>query len=255
MLRQRPKYDVVSKFKVFRSLYDKIFIIFSGCLWICSTLWDIYNLQRYWLDYTAELYGCFFIFYMMIFSINPKLLPLKIYKSFSLITTIKGRGTLLILISSLFLADTHAFHKFCAIILFVGGLLYFVCEILVPTTKEELEQIESYYKNNNINNINNNKKNDREVKINNINVETNKNNSIIEKSNAILNDINLNNNINKDILVEEQISNNNMINEENEPKDKSNKEESQNKNDNKDILVEEEIVRKTDNPYEIPEDF
>ena len=43
------------------------------------------------------------------------------------------------LISSLFLTDTHAFHKFCAIILFVGGLLYFVCEILVPTTKEELE--------------------------------------------------------------------------------------------------------------------
>ena len=259
MLRQRPKYDVVAKFKVFRSFYDKIFIIFSGCLWICSTLWDIYNLQRYWLDYTAELYGCFFIFYMMIFSINPKLLPLKIYKSFSLITTIKGRGTLLILISSLFLADTHAFHKFCAIILFVGGLLYFVCEILVPTTKEELEQIESYFTNNNINNntYNNKNMNDREVKINNINVETNKNNvindkSIMEKSNAILNAINLKNNLNKEI--EEQIDNN-MINEENEQKEKSNIEESQNKNNNKDILVEEEIVRKTDNPYEIPEDF
>ena len=28
-----------------------------------------------------------------------------------------------------------------------------------------------------------------------------------------------------------------------------------NNNVNKDILVEEEIVRKTDNPYEIPEDF
>ena len=254
MLRQRPKYDVVAKFKVFRSLYDKIFIIFSGCLWICSTLWDIYNLQRYWLDYTAELYGCFFIFNMMIFSINPKLLPLKIYKSFSLITTIKGRGTLLILISSLFLTDTHAFHKFCAILLFVGGLLYFVCEILVPTTKEELEQIESYYTNNNINNntYNNKNRNSREIKISNINVETNKNKSIMEKSNAILNAINLNNNLNKEI--EEQI-NNNMINEESEQKEKSNIEENQNKNNNKDILVEEEIVRKTDNPYEIPEDF
>ena len=292
MFKQRPKYNVVAKFRVFRSFYDRIFIIFAGILWIFSTLWDIYKLQRYWLDYTVEFYGCFFIFNMMIFSTNPKLIPIKIYNSFSLITTIKGRGTLLILMSSLFLTDIHAFHKFCAIILLIGGIFYFICEILVPTTREELEQIESYYKtninsdinnnsnnninksiNNNINkiniNINNNPNNNIEKKKNNNDINTNTS-SILEKSNAIFNAINLNTNlnaeigeINNDIIEEEkeqneESKNNEEIKNNEELKNNEeikNNEENQNKNDNKDILVEEEIVRKTDNPYEIPEDF
>ena len=248
MLKQRPKYDIVEKFKVFRTLYDRIFIIFAGFLWIFSTLWDIYKLQRYWLDYTAELYGCFFIFNMMIFSINPKLLPIKIYNSFSLITTIKGRGVLLILISSLFLSDNHTFHKFCAILLFIGGILYFICEILVPTTREELEQIESFYKtnnntnnnmNNNINNININIKNNQNNNNNNIQIKsnnnvTNKNNSsILEKSNAILNAINLNTNLNAEI---EEI-NNDIIEEEKEQNEESkNNEELKNNEDLKNNL-------------------
>ena len=277
MLKQKPKYDVVEKFKVFRTIYDKIFILFSGFLWIFSTLWDIYKLQRYWLDYTAELYGCFFIINMMIFSINPKLLPIKIYNSFSLITTIKGRGVLLLLISSLFLNDSHSFHKFIAILLFIGGILYFICEILVPTTREELEQIESFYKtNNNINNNNNNNININNI--NNINIKNNQNNynnrevktnnndtiknnsSILEKSNAIFNAINLNTNLNAEIgetnndIIEEEKEQNEESTRNNENNNKNN-EENQNNNDNKDILVEEEIVRKTDNPYEIPEDF
>ena len=66
----------------------------------------------------------FFIFYMMVFSINPKLLPVKIYNSFSLITTVNDRGNLLILISNFIIC----WRK-----------LYFLDEFLVPTTKEELE--------------------------------------------------------------------------------------------------------------------
>ena len=107
MLNRRQKYDVVEKFRDFRKLFDKLYIFFAGISWIISTIWDIYNLQRYWLDYMAEFYGCFFLFNMMIFSTNPRLLPVKIYNSFSLITTIRGRATLLIIISSLFLNDQH----------------------------------------------------------------------------------------------------------------------------------------------------
>ena len=49
--RNRNTYDVIEKFRRFRSIYDKVFIAFTGSLWIFSTLWDIYQLQRYWLDY------------------------------------------------------------------------------------------------------------------------------------------------------------------------------------------------------------
>ena len=120
MLNRRPKYDVVEKFRAFRNIYVKIFTLFAGTLWIFSTILDIYNLQRYWLDYTAEFYGCFFLFIMMVFSINPKLLPVKIYNSFSLITTIRGKATLLIIISSIFLKDKHNFNQFRAFLLLIG---------------------------------------------------------------------------------------------------------------------------------------
>ena len=271
MLRQRQNRDAIIKFKKFGNLYDRIFILISGSLWIISSLWDIYKLQRYRLDYTAELYGCFFIFYMMAFSINPKLLPVKIYNSFSLITTIKGRGTILLIISTLFLNDKHTFHQFCAVLLFAGGILYFIFEILVPTTKQELEEIEAIYKNNNnINKIN------KDVEINNIsNISKNDNNqniTILEKSNVILNniqnEIDLKKDLNKEInkenstnnMIEEEKKSEELINNEGTKNNKEliNNEGAENNKDNKDkkdILVEEEIVRKTDNPYEIPEDF
>ena len=146
-MNQKKYEKMIEKFKTIRLYYDKIFITFAGSLWILSTLWDIYKLQRYWLDFSMEFYSSIFLFYMIIFTINPKSLPLYIYNSFSVITTIKGRGITLLLISSLFLRDKHAFHKFCAIILFIGGLLYLICEILVPTTKDELHRIESMFKN------------------------------------------------------------------------------------------------------------
>lgn len=251
MRNRNSNFDVVEKFKVIRSIYDKFFISIAGSLWIFSTLWDIYKLQRFWLDYTIEFYSCFFIFYMMMYSINPRALPTKIYNSFRLLTTIRGRGVLLIIISSLFLDDKHAFHKSCAILLFIGGILYFICEILVPTTKDELDQIESIY-----NNIKKDTTSSRNENVSNTYNSTNPMNSSTiqnqDKSTEIL-----------------ENNPSNIIPNDNEGKANKNQNESEeqniktmnnNGNENKEYngpntKVEEEIVKKTDNPYEIPEDF
>jgi hypothetical protein len=251
MRNRNSNFDVVEKFKVIRSIYDKFFISIAGSLWIFSTLWDIYKLQRYWLDYTIEFYSCFFIFYMMMYSINPRALPTKIYNSFRLLTTIRGRGVLLIIISSLFLDDKHAFHKSCAILLFIGGILYFICEILVPTTKDELDQIESIY---------NNIKKDT-------NSSRNENVSNTYNSTNPMNSSNIQNQDKSTEILENNPSN--IIPNDNEGKANKNQNESEeqniktmnnNGNENKEYngpntKVEEEIVKKTDNPYEIPEDF
>ena len=251
MRNKNSNFDIVEKFKVIRSIYDKLFISIAGSLWIFSTLWDIYNLQRYWLDYTIEFYSCFFIFYMIMYSINPRALPTKIYNSFRLITTIRGRGTLLIIISSLFLGDKHDFHKSCAILLFIGGILYFICEILVPTTKDELDQIESIY-----NNINKNISSPR----------IDKTSSTIASANVMNTSTIQNPDKSTEILENNQ---SNIIPDDNEGKDNKGKIESEeqkiknvnidgnenNKYNGSNTQVEEEVVRKTDNPYEIPEDF
>ena len=263
MRNKKSNFDVVEKFKVIRSIYDKFFISIAGSLWIFSTLWDIYKLQRYWLDYAIEFYSCFFIFYMIMFSINPRALPTKIYNSFRLITTIRGRGALLIIISSLFLDDKHSFHKACAILLLIGGILYFICEILVPTTKEELDQIESIY-----NNINKDTSSSRDDNLSNQNTSTNPMNSssiqnpdktteILENnpSNIIPDDNEENAQKNKNESAEQNITNtdHNDNNDNNENNDNNGNES--NKYNGPNTKVEEEIVRKTDNPYEIPEDF
>lgn len=251
MRNKNSNFDIVEKFKVFRSIYDKLFISIAGSLWIFSTLWDIYNLQRYWLDYTIEFYSCFFIFYMIIFSINPKALPTKIYNSFRLITTIRGRGTLLIIISSLFMGDKHAFHKSCAILLFIGGILYFICEILVPTTKDEIDQIESIYNNTNknINSSKNDNTSNTTTSVNAINTSTIQN---PDKSTEILE-----NNPGNIIPDDNEGKANKGQNESEEQKIKNmnNDGNENNKYNGPNTQVEEEVVRKTDNPYEIPEDF
>ena len=252
---QRRKVDVIAKFKIIRSIYDKLFITIGGSLWIFSTLWDIYKLQRYWLDYSIEFYSSFLIFCMIIYSINPKALPTIIYNSFKIITTIRGRGTLLIIISSLFLKDKHTFHKFCAILLFFGGIIYFICEILVPTTKEELQQIDAIYNNNN----NSNKKNNINYSnINNNIQKTNANNTSTIQTDQSTVIFNNNNNDNNNIMDNNNRIRSNDINEKDESNNNTltpnqNEKEENNKNENNNI--EDEIIRKTDNPYEIPEDF
>lgn len=254
--RNRNTFDVIEKFKSFRSIYDKVFISFAGSFWIFATIWDVYKLQRYWLDYAVEFYSSFFIFCMMIYSINPKSLPKRIYKSFRLMTTIKGRGSLLIMISSLFLSDKHAFHKFCAIILLIGGLFYFICEILVPTTREELDKIELIF---NPPIDENKNKGKTQVTISNISINTKISTDPLRKT--ISNEINVNGNKNE-VNNQNDISKNNSINitqtiliDETNPNNNNVNNQETSGNNNNAIIYENEIVRKTDNPYEIPEDF
>jgi hypothetical protein len=242
------KYDIEEKFKVFRNLFDKLYILIFGSLWIIATLWDIYNLQRFWLDYTVELYSSFFIFYMMIFTINQRLLPVKIYNSFSIITTIKGRGTLLIIISLVFLNDYHTLHKLCAILFLIGGILYYISEILAPTTKEELEEIEKIY-------IHKNIRNDRNKSDSNININSNKNNITLDDSNVDFNNLQNSINLNEDLNNgKKQDSSHNMI-EDDIGQEESQKSENIEKIENEKKVVEEHQEKKTDNPYDIPEDF
>lgn len=252
MLNQRTKIDVIEKFKTIRLIYDKIFISIAGSLWIFSTLWDIYKLQRYWLDYSIEFYSSFFIFYMILFSINQKSLPTKIYNSFKIITTIRGRGTMLLIISSMFLTDKHAFHKSCAILLFIGGIIYFICEFLVPTTKEELDQIESIYNKNINKNVNiNNTQNKIDVK---------SSNEHIDNSTAVFNNTDNNNIMNgneetKNEFMNEKVEKDNSNTKEIKVLNIEEKISSEGENKKNENKIEEEKIQKTDNPYEIPEDF
>ena len=253
--RNRNTFDVVEKFKSFRNIFDKVFISFAGSLWIFATLWDIYKLQRYWLDYAVEFYSSFFIFFMIIYSINPKSLPRRIYNSFRIITTIKGRGALLIIISSLFISDKHSFHKFCAIILLIGGIFYFICEILVPTTSQELDKIEQMF---NPQIDENKNKGTTQVTISNINIITKISTDPLK--NSMSNEINVNinkNEINNMNDISKNTSTNTtqtMLIDESKMENSINYQEN-NENNNNAIIYENEIVRKTDNPYEIPEDF
>ena len=194
---------IIGKLRVIKNYFEKTYITGASLLWLIATFWDIYKLQRYWFDYAIEIYTSFLVFIMMLYSIYPKAIPYKIYESFKIITKIKGRGILLLLISFLFLGDNHQFHRMCAIVLLVAGLLCFICEILIPTTKEELMKISEKFdknrhnkennaveiKNNfeNINNLgekqfeydnsNNVEKIDDEIKENNNNIDSNENNN------------------------------------------------------------------------------
>ena len=164
---------------------------------------------------------------------------------------------ILIIISSLFISDKHAFHKFCAIILLIGGIFYFICEILVPTTREELDQIESIFNKKTEDNKN---KGSGGVQISNISINTQISTNPLQSS--ISNQINLNRNKNEINNENDANKNNNSINitqtilidETNGNNNINNQENSTNINNNP-IIYNNEIVRKTDNPYEIPEDF
>ena len=136
---------LIGKLRVVKNYFEKTYVTGASCLWLIATCWDIYKLQRYWFDYALELYTSFLVFLMMIYSIYPKAIPYSIYNSFKIITKIKGRGVILLLISFLFLGDNHLFHRLCAIVLLIAGILCFICEILIPTTKEELLKISESY--------------------------------------------------------------------------------------------------------------
>ena len=146
-----------------------------------------------------------------------------------------GRGFLLISISFLFITDSHSFHRFCAIILLISGILCFICEILIPTTKEEIMKITEIFEN--------------EVK--------NKNQDGImvissnsEYTNHFFEDLNGNNNI-KGIKIGENMKDNNKINM-GEPDEHKLKEIEEKINDS-DEKNKNNI--QSSNPYDFPDDF
>ena len=168
--------ELIKKLRIVKNCFERFYVILVCLLWIVATCWDIYKLQRYWFDYALELYTSFLIFITFLFSISPKAVPSYFYKSFKIISKIKGRGTLFIIVSLLFLRDNFSFHRFSAFILLIAGVLSFILELLIPTTKKEIEKIEETYgktddKNNNdiniFNSSNNNQKNKEEKNVNN----------------------------------------------------------------------------------------
>ena len=144
-METKEEIELMGKLRLIKNKIEKAFSSFACFLWIIATFWDIYKLQRYWFDYALELYSTFLIFITLLYSLSPKAISKNIYKSFKMITKIKGRGIMFIIISLLFIRDTHDFHKFCSYVLLIAGVLCFICEILIPTTKEELEKIAEIY--------------------------------------------------------------------------------------------------------------
>ena len=142
---QHKEPELIKKLRIIKNYFERFYVILVCIFWIVGTCWDIYKLQRYWFDYALELYSTFLIFITLLYSLSPKAISKNIYKSFKIITKIKGRGIMFIIISLLFIRDTHDFHKFCSYVLLIAGVLCFICEILIPTTKEELEKIAEIY--------------------------------------------------------------------------------------------------------------
>ena len=223
---QHKEPELIKKLRTIKNYFERFYVILVCILWIVATCWDIYKLQRYWFDYALEFYITFLIFITLLYSLSPKAISYNIYKSFKMITRIKGRGIMFIIISLLFFRDKYDLHKFCSYILLIAGVLCFVCEILIPTTKEELIKIDEFYEKNTIK-INNdvvvfNKQNEQ----NNIEEKGEENNNEkLDKNEEKKVEIKLDN----DITSEEQ----NI------------------KNLNNDIIVNNQST----NPYDLPEDF
>ena len=232
---------IIGKLRVIKNYFEKTYITGASILLLIETYCDIYKLQRYQFDYAFVIYTSFLVFLMMLYSIYPKAIPYKIYESFKIITKIKGRGILLLLISFLFLGDNHQFHKMCAIVLLIAGLLCFLCEILIPTTKEELMKISEKFDKNKQNKM----KNVVEIKNNFEN-----NNNLGEKQFEYDNS----NNVEK--IDDEIKENNNIDSNENNKKKVSDIEE---KLDGGVTSAEEKLHKninnQSSNPYDLPDDF
>jgi len=235
---------LIGKLRVIKKYFEKTYVTGASCLWLIATFWDIYKLQRYWFDYAIEIYTSFIVLLMMIYSIYPKAIPYKVYDSFKIITKIKGRGTLLLLISFLFLGDNHLFHRLCAFVLLIAGILCFICELLIPTTKEELLKISERYDNKKQNIISGSINNSVEIKN-----DIEKNSNLEQK--LYDNDINKSNNEEKiDDDIKDSNINVNDINENKLPQldIKINEEKSS---------VEDKLDnnKQSSNPYDLPDDF
>ena len=87
----------IQKIKDFKETIEKYATVIMGCLWIISTLWDVVSFQCYWSDYMLEIYSCFFIIFMVLYSIIPQRVPKLITDYFGLITTIFGKGIIMVI--------------------------------------------------------------------------------------------------------------------------------------------------------------
>ena len=221
---QRKEPELIKKLRLVKNCFERFYAILVCILWIIATCWDIYKLQRYWFDYALELYSTFIIFITLLYSLSPKAISSNIYKLFKIITKIKGRGTIFIIVSLLFVNDNHDFHRFSSFVLLIAGVLCFVCELLIPTTKEELDRIEEFYGKN----ID---KNNNDIAI--FNKDNNKND--ISENNE-----NINNDIEKNVEKVVEIKSENDI-----------ASEEQNIQNIKNELANNQST----NPYDLPDDF
>jgi len=123
---------VLQKIKAQSEAVDKYCTVILGCLWTISTLWDIVTFQCYWSDYMLELYSCFFIIFMVLQVLFPEKVPKLIKNYFGIITTVFGRGIIMIIFSLIFLVDKHLLHKLASILLFLGGISLLCLSFIVP---------------------------------------------------------------------------------------------------------------------------
>ena len=123
---------VLQKIKDQSEAVDKYCTVILGCLWTISTLWDIVTFQCYWSDYMLELYSCFFIIFMVLQVLFTEKVPKIIKNYFGIITTVFGRGIIMIIFSLIFLVDKHLLHKLASILLFLGGISLLCLSFIVP---------------------------------------------------------------------------------------------------------------------------
>ena len=123
---------LIQKIKDLSDTIDKYCTVILGCLWTISTLWDIVTFQCFWSDYMLELYSCFFIIFIILQVLFPQKVPKIIQNYFGLISTIFGRGIIMIFFSLIFLVDKHIFHKLSSVFLFVGGICLLCLSFVAP---------------------------------------------------------------------------------------------------------------------------
>jgi hypothetical protein len=62
----------------------------------------------------------------------PEKVPKLIKNYFGIITTVFGRGIIMIIFSLIFLVDKHLLHKLASILLFLGGISLLCLSFIVP---------------------------------------------------------------------------------------------------------------------------
>ena len=130
----------IRKIQDFSDTIDKYCTVILGCLWTIATLWDIVTFQCFWSDYMLELYSCFFIIFMVLYVLFPDKVPKLIKEQFGIITTIFGRGIIMIIFSLIFLVDKHILHKLSSIFLFIGGVCLFCLSFFSPPEDKYFQQ-------------------------------------------------------------------------------------------------------------------